>query len=58
VSAARVWSGVFLALQHCSDETEAERLIARLADPFTQRLARREWRELHAATVKTIRSAL
>lgn len=46
--------GLLLALQNAPDEDTANRLIDRLRDPYTRALARKEWRELHAAAVTRI----
>jgi hypothetical protein len=53
----RTWVGVFLALQHAATEDQAEALIQSLASPETRALARREWREHYARTVKHIGEA-
>lgn len=45
---------VLLAAQQATTEAEADALLDRLADPHTRELARREWRELHAASVTRI----
>lgn len=54
---ARTVVHVLLALQNCTDETQAQALIDRLADPWTRAVVRREWDHLHASQVQQIGDA-
>jgi hypothetical protein len=52
VSAARGWVPTLLALQQCSDPKQADRLLARISDPFTRAVARKDWDDRQAPVVK------
>jgi hypothetical protein len=57
VSAARGWVPTLLALQQCSDPKQADRLLARISDPFTRAVARKDWDDRQAQSVKQIEGA-
>jgi hypothetical protein len=57
VSAARSWVPTLLALQQCSDPKRADRLLARISDPWTRAVARRQWTDLQAASVTVVEGA-